>query len=173
VSLPCCQLPPDTPLLIADETTGATLLRSTVGELNGSESPDVIPFWLLDHVLDNRPYTVNAKIGFTLEPFVETKDKDLIQKLTAHRLCRMKRVAEHVRQKLEYGVLEDASRQPALTEPEDCIEIVCNGQVLSPEANLGTVRAFVWKSGDELTLQYRVRAVYTNDKRFRVMKRKK
>ncbi len=97
----------------------------------------------------------------------------LTQRLSAHRLLKMKRVADHVRQRLEYGLLADAEGGKNERELDDCMEILCNGQVLSGETNLGTVKAFVWKSGDELTLHYRVKSQYAHDKRFRLAKRKK
>ena len=44
-----------------------------------------------------------------------------------------------------------------LEEPniEDCIEILCNDQVLPLSMNLGTIKMCLWKSGAEMQLVYR------------------
>ncbi|KAM7273644.1 hypothetical protein ACFE04_028308 [Oxalis oulophora] len=36
------------------------------------------------------------------------------------------------------------------------IEILCNNQVLSPDMSLATVRAYIWKKSEDLTLNYRL-----------------
>ena len=37
------------------------------------------------------------------------------------------------------------------------MEILCNGEALDPKMSLATVKEFVWKRGDDVQLQYRLR----------------
>eukprot|EP01113_Clastostelium_recurvatum_P021944 TRINITY_DN2606_c0_g1_i3.p1 TRINITY_DN2606_c0_g1~~TRINITY_DN2606_c0_g1_i3.p1 ORF type:complete len:872 (-),score=212.27 TRINITY_DN2606_c0_g1_i3:48-2663(-) len=184
---PAFNVPTDTSLIISDEITGATLYRSLVSDLDGSEPDDVIPNWVYDCLVYNQtPATREnaAKVGFFLSSFDESTLPTLPHgntRLNAPKLLRIKKVALYVANKLDLELptrttsSEGAGPTPGTpdtpssssssvedsddtVDPGDFLEILCNGRLVPPAMNLATVKAFFWRQGDDMVLQYRVSA---------------
>jgi WD repeat-containing protein 48 len=149
------------------------------------------------------PMRANPKIGFYLVTADEKELPALPQgngRLSAHRLLRIRKVANYVVQKLELELplLTDAAGSTTKTgdsdeketpngngngtensgtsssesegsekseeriPPEQYVDILCNNKVLSPTHSLATVKAFFWKSGDDIVLNYRINQKYAD-----------
>ncbi|KAI5566592.1 hypothetical protein POPTR_013G033800v4 [Populus trichocarpa] len=158
--------------------------RKKITDLDGSEDEKDFPWWCLDCVLNNRlPPRENTKCSFYLHPCEGSAFQILTQgKLSAPRILRIHKVVNYVVEKLvldkpldnvntdgtfapgiggplQHSVVGDGSFRSGLKpwqKLKPSIEILCNNQVLSPEMSLATVRAYIWKKPEDLTLNYRV-----------------
>ena len=70
--------------------------------------------------------------------------------MTAPRVLGIRKVCVYVISKLNLDTSPDVA-------PDRLVEISCNGEVLDPKMSLATVKEFVWKRGDDVQLQYRLR----------------
>lgn len=177
----------------------------------GDEPNEVIPPWVVDCLLHNEmpPMRANPKIGFYLVTADEKELPALPQgngRLSAHRLLRIRKVANYVVQKLELELplltdsgsaktensdekekekeketsngngtgaenggtssseSEGSEKNEERVPPEQYIDILCNNKVLSPTHSLATVKAFFWKSGDDIVLNYRINQKFADEK---------
>ncbi|KAG6540955.1 hypothetical protein Mapa_017676 [Marchantia paleacea] len=169
------------PSIITEGSQGGPW-RKKATDLDGTEDEKELPLWCIDCVLHSRlPPRDNAKCSFFLLPCEGTSLQVLTQgKLSAPRILRIHKVVNYVLEKLvlerplddsasdststsgqgsnhqsgnTYGSSRQSSRPWQLSKPG--VEILCNQQVLPPEMSLATVRAYVWKKPDDLTLYYR------------------
>lgn len=185
-------MPDNVSVIISEEGTGATIHRTFRSQFAGDEPSEIIPQWVVDCLLHNEipPMRANPKIGFYL---VSADEKDLPPlpqgngRLSAHRLLRVRKVANYVVQKLELELplldapktdnsdeadgspqengtpseSDDSEKYEERVLPEHYIDVICNNKVLSPTHSLATIKAFFWKSGDDIILNYRINPKFT------------
>lgn len=160
-------VPLHTPIILT-EGGSRTLLRLQAGDAR-RETEDVIiqetaPEWLIDVVVHhNLPKFI--KLPFYLLPHPSSGIKPLRKdKLSASDMLQVRKVMEHVHQKMLLG--SDASDQRQNTSgdsksvsksesAEEKVELLCQDQILDPNMDLRTVKHFIWKSGGELVIHYR------------------
>ncbi|KAI0094159.1 hypothetical protein BDY19DRAFT_901416 [Irpex rosettiformis] len=189
---PTLSLPPQMPLLISEESPSGSgwmiLYRGQVSS-TGQDArllEEVMPFWLLEYLLVNKiPAVPTVKISFVLLPWKnkDTNDEPLPEllntaqsKLTASRFLRVRKLTQHVQDKLDRIASSTISRPAtAANTPrssldarslksvvrndairaEDQYEILCDSMVLPLDMTLAAVRQFVWRSAGELVMYYR------------------
>nr|XP_043633416.1 WD repeat-containing protein 48 [Erigeron canadensis] len=150
--------------------------RKKITEMDGTEDEKDLPWWVLDCILHNRmPPREHTKCSFYLQPYEGSTAQTVTQgKLSAPRILRIHKVVNYVVEKL---VLDkpldtlsiDGPFAPGLSggdtfrsglkpwqKLKPSIEILCNNQVLTPDMSLATVRAYIWKKPEDLTLNYRI-----------------
>ncbi|KAI8976307.1 hypothetical protein BD414DRAFT_539301 [Trametes punicea] len=196
---PALPLPPHTSIVISEEAPSGwvTLYRGNISS-TGSDTrqlEEVMPLWLLECLLQNKvPSIPITKISFVLLPYKEPDGEQLPEllntaqsKLTASRFLRVRKLTNHVQDKLE----RIAAGMPSPTNPsstaatprssletrslasgrarsehherpraEDQYEILCNDMVLPLDMTLAAVRQFVWRQSAELVMHYRRRSVH-------------
>ncbi|KAI0094173.1 hypothetical protein BDY19DRAFT_6668 [Irpex rosettiformis] len=189
---PTLSLPPQMPLLISEESPSGSgwmiLYRGQVSS-TGQDArllEEVMPFWLLEYLLVNKiPAVPTVKISFVLLPWKnkDTNDEPLPEllntaqsKLTASRFLRVRKLTQHVQDKLDRITnstisrpataantprssldarsLKSVARNDAI-RAEDQYEILCDNMVLPLDMTLAAVRQFVWRSAGELVMYYR------------------
>lgn len=149
-NLPPYEFPGHVPVIVTEGSSPVPVLLKHVGLFEGNEEKK-IPNWVVELVRDNRTPTRSVeKMAFSLQP-VENSDLPPLQTtaLNAPRVLRVRKVASYI-----------AEHLPDETSIDDQeIEILCNGQSILPQTSLATVKEFVWKSPDDLKLNYRRRSV--------------
>ncbi|PCH34582.1 hypothetical protein WOLCODRAFT_27311 [Wolfiporia cocos MD-104 SS10] len=184
-----------TSVIISEEGSSGwtTLYRGDLDSV-GSDArtlEEIMPYWLLEYLLANRaPPVPVTKVSFVLLPF-PNKDPhgeqlpELLNtaqsKLTASRFLRVRKLTNHVQDKLDkiagsrgpttpntprssfdarsqssHGRSHHDSRPRA----EDLYEIVCNDVVLPLDMTLAAVRQFIWRQPGELAMYYRRKVMH-------------
>ncbi|KAK0704914.1 hypothetical protein B0H67DRAFT_592679 [Lasiosphaeris hirsuta] len=160
---PVLKLPPGTKVILQEETSGgsAELYRGTV-ETVGLDA-DIIeqrgPQWLGEVLLLNTvPPKDPIKVSFVLYPY---RDKlpsisaaDGNNRLNANRMLRVKKILAYVAERIDPPV-EGETPEPDALKPEEYLELYCNDQVLPITMSLATLRAHVWKGGNDIVLHYK------------------
>ncbi len=145
-NLPPYEFPVHIPVIVTEGASPVPVLLKRVGLFDGNEEKK-IPSWVVELVRDNRtPIRTVEKMAFSLQP-AEDSDLPPLQTtaLNAPRVLRVRKVASYI--------AEHLPDDTAIDDPE--IEILCNGQIIQPQTSLATVKEFVWKSPDDLKLNYR------------------
>ncbi|KAL4250924.1 WD repeat WDR48 family protein [Abortiporus biennis] len=192
---PSLPIPANTTVLISEEAQSgwSILYRGQVSSTGYDKTTleDVMPMWLLEFLLLNKTPPVSVtKVSFVLLPY-PTKDPDEEQlpellntaqaKLTASRFLRVRKLTNHVQDKLEKltggrnGIASSSSprssvdarsvssghrshREDGRPRAEDLFEILCNDLVLPLDMTLAVVRQYVWRQSNELVMHYRRKA---------------
>ncbi|KAF4587625.1 WD repeat protein [Ophiocordyceps camponoti-floridani] len=157
---PVLKLPPGTRVIIQEETSGgsANIYQGTVGGLG--RDVDVIeqkaPMWLGEVLLRNMiPQKDPVKVSFVLHPMDDLPPilpSDGTNRLNANRMLRVKKILAYVAEKIEEQV---ESEEADGLMPEEYLELYCNDQLLSPTMSLTTIRAHVWKGGNDIVMYYK------------------
>ncbi|KAI2641997.1 WD repeat-containing protein [Xylaria nigripes] len=158
---PVLKLPPATKIIIQEETSGgsADLYRGTV--MTVEQDTDIIeekaPMWLGELLLMNTiPPKEPIKVSFILHPW-----KDLLpsivatdgnNRLNANKMLRVKKIIAYVADKIE---TPPEKPDPNALKPEEYLELYCNDQLLPNTMSLATLRAHVWKGGNDVVLYYK------------------
>jgi len=105
--------------------------------------PDVVPHWVAQAVMDGQ-YTSreSVKMSFYLQPHPKSGLPALpadSNKLSAAKVLKIAKVVQYVEDRL-----------PNLHP----LQVMCGSTPLPPTMTLSAVRAFVWKSSDEMVLFY-------------------
>ncbi|KZT64082.1 WD40 repeat-like protein [Daedalea quercina L-15889] len=189
---PPLPIPPQMHLIISEEAVSGwtTIYRGQVASIanDARTLEEVMPFWLLEYLLTNRaPSAPVTKISFVLLPFPHTDPHEMLpellntaqSKLTASRFLRVRKLTNHVQDKLDkmagshgptspntprssFDTRASGGRHRDEHRPraEDLYEIVCNDIVLPLDMTLAAVRQFVWRQGGELSMYYRRKAIH-------------
>ncbi|KAI0347571.1 WD40 repeat-like protein [Trametopsis cervina] len=193
---PTINLPPHTSILISEESTsGWSTLYSGQVSSTGHDArllEDAMPLWLLEYLLINKiPVPPAVKISFVLLPWRSDNpnEKSLPEllnttqsKLTASRFLRVRKLTQHVQDKLEKitasrpataastprssldarslksqsrSANADPEHHPLHPKAEDKYEILCDSAILPLNMTLAAVRQYVWRSSEELIMYYR------------------
>ncbi|XP_057347987.1 WD repeat-containing protein 48 isoform X4 [Manis pentadactyla] len=170
------QVPPHTPVIFG-EAGGRTLFRLLCRD-SGGETESVLlnetaPQWAIDITVDKNMPKFN-KIPFYLQPHASSGAKTLKKdRLSASDMLQVRKVMEHVYEKIinldneSQTTSSSSNEKPGEQEKEEDIavlaeekiELLCQDQVLDPNMDLRTVKHFIWKSGGDLTLHYRQKAM--------------
>ncbi|KAH8677760.1 WD domain-containing protein [Xylariales sp. PMI_506] len=161
IDTPVLKLPSGTKVIIQEETSGgsANLYRGTV-ETVGVDA-DIIeqkaPMWLGELLLTNTiPPKDPVKVSFVLRPWqdilpsIETTDGN--NRLNANRMLRVKKILAYIAERIDPS-LDDADENAL--KPEEYLELYCNDQLLPITMTLATLRAHVWKGGNDVVLFYK------------------
>ncbi|KAK4529752.1 hypothetical protein CCYA_CCYA02G0609 [Cyanidiococcus yangmingshanensis] len=178
--------PGDIPVVINEAGHIEPLIHKLAHRFDGSEKEQrLMPSWVIDIVGFNRTLAKEQiKISFSLEPAIGSSLQSLRQsKLTAPRILRIRKAMAYVSTKLseqqptgsqrtfsgvnkvsQIGGRSSPDVSPSETEipPPQDIEILCRGQVIDPNTNLGTVRWLIWRNPKDLELCYRRRGEHTS-----------
>ncbi|KFA61637.1 hypothetical protein S40285_06216 [Stachybotrys chlorohalonatus IBT 40285] len=157
---PVLKLPPATQIIIQEETSGgsANIYQGTVESVG--RDADVIeqkaPMWLGDVLLQNQiPFKDPIKISFVLHPLGDLPviaAEDGNNRLNANRMLRVKKILAYVAERIEPQPEEP---DPDALRPEEYLELYCNDQLLENTMTLATLRAHVWKGGNDIVLHYK------------------
>ncbi|KAK1754353.1 hypothetical protein QBC47DRAFT_216733 [Echria macrotheca] len=160
---PVLKLPPGTKVILQEETSGgsAELYRGTV-ETVGLDA-DVIeqrgPQWLGEVLLTNTlPPKDPVKVSFVLYPWRDELPAmaaaDGNNRLNANRMLRVKKILAYIAERID-PVPEGEEAAPDALRPEEYLELYCNEQLLPNTMSLATLRAHVWKGGNDIVLHYK------------------
>ncbi|KAK0708951.1 hypothetical protein B0T26DRAFT_387808 [Lasiosphaeria miniovina] len=163
---PVLKLPTGTKVILQEETSGgsAELYRGTVATV-GADA-DIIeqrgPQWLSEVLLLNAiPPKDPIKVSFVLHPWQDKLPSitaaDGNNRLNANRMLRVKKILAYVAERIDPPAESedgDAAGSDAL-KPEEYLELYCNEQLLPITMSLATLRAHVWKGGNDIVLHYK------------------
>ncbi|CRK35732.1 hypothetical protein BN1723_015008 [Verticillium longisporum] len=158
---PVLKLPSGTKVFIQEETSGssANLYQGTVETVG--QDVDVIeqrgPMWLGEVLLQNQiPPKDPVKVSFVLVPWEDSLPDlaatDGNNRLNANRMLRVKKILSYVAERIEPPVTE---LDPNALRPDEYLELYCNDMKLPNTMTLATLRAHVWKGGNDITLHYK------------------
>ncbi|KAI1366371.1 WD repeat-containing protein [Xylaria arbuscula] len=158
---PVLKLPPGTKVIIQEETSGgsADVYRGTV--MTVGVDADVIeekaPMWLGEVLLTNTiPAKDPVKVSFILHPWQDSLPAivatDGNNRLNANRMLRVKKILAYVAERIETPPEEP---DPNALKPEEYLELYCNDQLLPNTMSLATLRAHIWKGGNDVVLYYK------------------
>ncbi|KAK5658618.1 hypothetical protein OQA88_2011 [Cercophora sp. LCS_1] len=160
---PVLKLPPGTKVILQEETSGgsAELYRGTV-ETVGQDA-DIIeqrgPQWLGEVLLLNAiPQKDPVKVSFVLYPYQDKLPAIAVadgnNRLNANRMLRVKKILAYIAERID-PVPEGEEPDPNALRPEEYLELYCNEQLLPNTMSLATLRAHVWKGGNDIVLHYK------------------
>ncbi|GAW14777.1 hypothetical protein ANO14919_041800 [Xylariales sp. No.14919] len=158
---PVLKLPSGTKVIIQEETSGgsADLYRGTV--MTVGIDADIIeekaPMWLGEVILMNTiPPKDPVKVSFILHPWLDSLPSivptDGNNRLNANRMLRVKKILAYVAERIEAPPTEP---DPNALKPEEYLELYCNDQLLPNTMSLATLRAHIWKGGNDVVLYYK------------------
>ncbi|KAK3387279.1 hypothetical protein B0H63DRAFT_521340 [Podospora didyma] len=161
---PVLKLPPGTKVILQEETSGgsAELYRGTVATV-GADA-DIIeqrgPQWLSEVLLLNAiPPKDPIKVSFVLYPWQDKLPAitaaDGNNRLNANRMLRVKKILAYVAERIETQPAEGEEPESNALKPEEYLELYCNDQLLPITMSLATLRAHVWKGGNDIVLHYK------------------
>ncbi|KAI0402982.1 WD repeat-containing protein [Xylaria palmicola] len=158
---PVLKLPPGTKVIIQEETSGgsADLYRGTVMTVGADADliEEKAPMWLGEVLLLNIiPPKEPIKVSFILHPWQDSLpaivSADGNNRLNANRMLRVKKILAYVAEKIE---TPPEQPDPNALKPEQYLELYCNDQLLPNTMSLATLRAHVWKGGNDVVLYYK------------------
>ncbi|KAL8354053.1 hypothetical protein RB601_003755 [Gaeumannomyces tritici] len=160
---PVLKLPPGTKVIIQEEMQGgsAELYRGTV-ETVGHDADAIeqqAPMWLGDVLLLNSvPPKDPVKVSFVLHPWQDTlphiATTDGNNRLNANRMLRVRKILAYVAERIDPP--EDPENpDPDALKPEEYLELYCQDQLLPNSMSLATLRAHIWRGGNDVVLHYK------------------
>ncbi|KAI5923823.1 WD domain-containing protein [Camillea tinctor] len=162
IDTPMLRLPSGTKVIIQEEASGgsADLYRGTVTTVGADV--DIIeekaPMWLGEVLLLNSiPPKDPVKVSFVLHPWQDSLPSlaaaaDGNNRLNANRMLRVKKILAYVAERIDPAP-EEAN--PDALKPEEYLELYCNEQLLPNTMSLATLRAHIWKGGNDVVLYYK------------------
>ncbi|WQF81264.1 Putative WD40/YVTN repeat-like-containing domain superfamily [Colletotrichum destructivum] len=158
---PVLKLPPGTKVVLQEETTGgsANIYQGTVETVG--QGADIIeqrgPMWLGEVLLQNQiPLKEPVKVSFVLQPWqnslpdIATTDGN--NRLNANRMLRVKKILAYVAERIDP---QPENPEPGALLPHEYLELYCNDMLLPITMTLATLRAHVWKGGNDVQLHYK------------------
>ncbi|KAI0595788.1 WD domain-containing protein [Biscogniauxia sp. FL1348] len=162
IDTPMLRLPSGTKVIIQEEASGgsADLYRGTVTTVGADI--DIIeekaPMWLGEVLLLNSiPPKDPVKVSFVLHPWQDSLPSlaaaaDGNNRLNANRMLRVKKILAYVAERIDPAPEE---ADPDALKPEEYLELYCNDQLLPNTMSLATLRAHIWKGGNDVVLYYK------------------
>lgn len=165
---PVLKIPLGTKVILQEETDGgnAELYRGTV-ESVGQEADEIercAPQWLAEVLLLNTiPQKEPVKVSFVLHPQPESgllglAPADGNNRLNANKMLRVKKILAYVAERIDPTLEQDEhnpEKNPDALKPEEYLELYCNDQLLPINMTLATLRAYIWKGGNDVVLYYK------------------
>ncbi|KAI0181847.1 WD40 repeat-like protein [Hypoxylon sp. FL1284] len=161
IDAPVLKLPSGTKVIVQEETTGgsADLYRGTVMSVgvDADTIEEKAPVWLGEVLLTNAiPQKEPVKVSFVLHPWKDSLPSiataDGNNRLNANRMLRVKKILAYVAERIESQPEEP---EPDALKPEEYLELYCNDQLLPNTMSLATLRAHIWKGGNDVVLYYK------------------
>ncbi|KAK9454652.1 hypothetical protein V1511DRAFT_357712 [Dipodascopsis uninucleata] len=172
--VPVIPMPAATTIIVSEQRADAgglvDVYKGTVGSCG--DAADIIkleqelPTWVSEFLLLNKIPTKDlVKVSFVLQPYDDSLPAlpNGNARLNAYRMLRARKILSHVDERLA-----DASPSPlphvstrgdangnSRPNPEEWLELLCQGQVLDNSFTLATIRARIWRSGGDVVLMYR------------------
>ena len=137
-------------------------MSKAIHEWDGTETA-ALPEWVVQSI--ERGFAANErgeptadapKIGFHLVRHPASDMQQMQQgKLNAPQILRARKVLSYAVTKL--GLQEPPAHmlRPGFDETVDYLELLCQDQIVPPDMNLMSIRKFIAKSTEDLTLHYR------------------
>ncbi|KAI1815045.1 WD repeat-containing protein [Poronia punctata] len=158
---PVLKLPSGTKVIIQEETSGgsADVYRGSV--MTVGTDADIIeekaPMWLGEVLLMNViPPKEAVKLSFILHPWQDSLPSiaaaDGNNRLNANRMLRVRKIIAYVAERIDPPPEEP---DPDALKPEEYLELYCNDQLLPHTMTLATLRAHIWKGGNDVVLYYK------------------
>ena len=154
---------------IISTTSDGEWFRRRIEDLDGSETAEEIPEWVVSCVADGQlPTGLDLKFSFHLMPHPDSELPALQQgKLLAPRILPISKVLNYVANKLcDQNVEIERSKWDGQQGGEgdrekgvraDDIELLCNDKMLTTDMTLSKVRHGIWKRSDDIIIQFRER----------------
>ncbi|KAI0010608.1 WD40 repeat-like protein [Xylariaceae sp. FL0662B] len=161
IDTPVLKLPSGTKIIIQEETSGGSADRYRGTVMSVGVDADIIeekgPMWLGEVLLTNTiPPKDPVKISFVLYPWQDSLPSlvaaDGNNRLNANRMLRVKKILAYVAERIDP---EPEEPEPGALKPEEYLELYCNDQLLPNTMSLATLRAHVWKGGNDVVLYYK------------------
>ncbi|KAI2617399.1 WD40 repeat-like protein [Hypoxylon sp. NC1633] len=161
IDAPVLKLPPGTKVIIQEETSGgsANLYRGTVMSVGVDADiiEDKAPMWLGEVLLTNAiPQKDPVKVSFVLHPWKDSLPSiattDGNNRLNANRMLRVRKILAYIAERID-PLHEE--QEPGALKPEEYLELYCNDQLLPNTMSLATLRAHIWKGGNDVVLYYK------------------
>ncbi|KLU91936.1 WD repeat-containing protein 5B [Magnaporthiopsis poae ATCC 64411] len=160
---PVLKLPRGTKVIIQEEMQGgsAELYRGTV-ETVGQDADAIeqqAPMWLGEVLLLNAvPPKEPVKVSFVLHPWQDTlphiATTDGNNRLNANRMLRVRKILAYVAERIDPPEDPD-NPDPDALKPEEYLELYCQDQLLPNSMSLATLRAHIWRGGNDVVLHYK------------------
>ncbi|KAL3472095.1 hypothetical protein BJX99DRAFT_249906 [Aspergillus californicus] len=167
---PALNIPPRTVVFIQEES-GDSVVASDIyrGDVENigqdiEKLEKSVPLWLADLLLKNQmPFKEPVKLAFTLKPYEEllppVVKADVLtfngtnnSRLNANRMLRAKKILAYVSERIE-----EPTNDPTLDsmKPEEYLELYCQNSLIPPNMTLATIRANLWRTGNDMILFYK------------------
>ncbi|XP_062520328.1 WD repeat-containing protein 48-like [Corticium candelabrum] len=162
-------VPTHTPVAFGESgDCGCALMRFRVSEAgslsDGLLLDETVPAWVTDIVI-RKSLPAYLKLSFVLQPCSPALKSLKRDRLSASDYLKVRKVCEHVYEKLFVGEemsgsssrSEDSSSNSRADKAEDKVEILCQDELLDLDMDLRTVKYFIWRSGSDMVLNYRLK----------------
>ncbi len=167
-------VPGHTPVIFSEvggRTLYRLLARDAGGETEGVLLNETVPHWVVDIVVEKKlPKFI--KVTFYVLPHKDLGFKSSKrERLIANDFLQIRKVMDHVFDKVMCGGSEAGSANDSPTGDghsahsrladsttavaEERVELYCNDKLLDPNLDLRTVKYFIWKSSNDLVLNYK------------------
>lgn len=103
------------------------------------------------------PLKDTVKVSFVLQPHETSSLPNIASaegnsRLNANRMLRTKKILAYVAERIEPAPEKPEERT---LRPEEYLELWCQGQLVSPNITLATLRVHIWRTGGDVMLYYR------------------
>ena len=162
-------VPGHTPILLTESDDSGVVIYRLFAKDSGEKEhreklKQLMPLWALNFLLhSNLPQ--QTKINFTITPhksIATDKTASMFNPSGPTRLNGCDTVA--IRKIIDYTYEQIHKRLPEPEEqqqPVDLMEVLCNGQVLSLDLDMRSIKYQIWKSPTDVKLEYRYKVVPT------------
>ncbi|KAI6651734.1 hypothetical protein LOD99_4982 [Oopsacas minuta] len=157
-------VPGHTPILLTDSDDSGTVIcrmfaRDTAEEVEREKLKKHLPLWALNYLLHS-DLPQQTKINFTIAPHksvASQKTASLFSPSCPTRLNGCDTVS--IRKIIDYTYEQIHKTVPEGDQAANLMEIMCNGQVLSLDLDMRSIKYQIWKSPTDIKLQYRYKVI--------------
>ena len=163
-------VPDHTPIILTEsDDSGIVLCRILSKDVAGPSEREklqrMLPTWALNYLL-NRDLPQQLKINFTIVPhksITTTKTAPLFNPSRPTRLNGCDTVS--IRKIIDYIYEQINKTAPEGDKAVDLIEVLCNGQVLTLDSDMRSIKYHIWKSSSDLKLEYRYKVTENGEEK--------
>eukprot|EP01124_Arcella_intermedia_P028706 TRINITY_DN5898_c0_g1_i9.p1 TRINITY_DN5898_c0_g1~~TRINITY_DN5898_c0_g1_i9.p1 ORF type:complete len:564 (+),score=107.85 TRINITY_DN5898_c0_g1_i9:692-2383(+) len=154
LQLPVYSIPPSTSVTVCEtngETGLCTILKKRVGEFDGKEE---LPHSLRDCLIKEK-YSARSETQYAFYLRHDQNGKQYLPPLLksrfqAARSLRVRAISKHLINK----VFDSHITLPPSLFPYECFHMTCKGEPLPPNMDLGTIHQLIWKSSEDMVIEY-------------------
>jgi WD40 repeat protein len=148
---------------LPDSGGAVDLYRGTIGSTGKDVEllEQVVPGWIGKLLLQNEMRNKEPpKVGFVVHPSddgsVPTLNSPNVR-LTAYHMLRARKVLLYVVERLKAdGAIPEVLEAHQNDNPEDWLELFCQGHKIPPSMTVATIRTRLWRNPGDVVLKYRV-----------------